>query len=144
MVRLAMLKLFNQAYFSFQVRKKSLVTSLIWSMRHLHHDRGSANALSGAPRHCERWRFISSSAQIHNWEESSKSREGAQKRLAYIRGFSNCFFFTMIVHIYITSCIGVGVDSMNHLGQTPLFCASLLGFASVAEKLLQYGANPNQ
>ncbi|XP_050977727.1 uncharacterized protein LOC127172487 isoform X2 [Labeo rohita] len=38
---------------------------------------------------------------------------------------------------------GVGVDSMNHLGQTPLFCASLLGFASVAEKLLQCGANPN-
>jgi len=40
--------------------------------------------------------------------------------------------------------IGVGVDSINHLGQTPLFCASLLGFVSVAEKLLQYGANPNQ
>ncbi|KAK7120668.1 hypothetical protein R3I94_020605 [Phoxinus phoxinus] len=38
---------------------------------------------------------------------------------------------------------GVGVDSMNHLGQTPLFCASLLGYGSVAEKLLQYGANPN-
>ncbi|XP_048036788.1 inactive serine/threonine-protein kinase TEX14-like isoform X2 [Megalobrama amblycephala] len=38
---------------------------------------------------------------------------------------------------------GVRVDSMNHLGQTPLFCASLLGFVSVAEKLLQYGANPN-
>ncbi|KAG1970412.1 inactive serine/threonine-protein kinase TEX14-like [Pimephales promelas] len=38
---------------------------------------------------------------------------------------------------------GVGVDSINHLGQTPLFCASLLGFVSVAEKLLQYGANPN-
>ncbi|XP_056127514.1 uncharacterized protein LOC130105518 isoform X3 [Rhinichthys klamathensis goyatoka] len=38
---------------------------------------------------------------------------------------------------------GVGVDSMNHLGQTPLFCASLLGFVSVAEKLLQFGANPN-
>ncbi|CAM4729770.1 unnamed protein product [Leuciscus chuanchicus] len=38
---------------------------------------------------------------------------------------------------------GVGVDSMNHLGQTPLYCASLLGFVSVAEKLLQYGANPN-
>ncbi|XP_067288827.1 inactive serine/threonine-protein kinase TEX14-like isoform X2 [Pseudorasbora parva] len=38
---------------------------------------------------------------------------------------------------------GVRVDSMNNLGQTPLFCASLLGFVSVAEKLLQYGANPN-
>ncbi|XP_016401862.1 uncharacterized protein LOC107734426 [Sinocyclocheilus rhinocerous] len=38
---------------------------------------------------------------------------------------------------------GVGVDSMNHLGQTSLFCASLLGFAGVAEKHLQYGANPN-
>ncbi|XP_073685337.1 uncharacterized protein tex14 [Garra rufa] len=38
---------------------------------------------------------------------------------------------------------GVPVDSMNHHGQTPLFCASLLGFASVAEKLLQHGANPN-
>ncbi|KAI7793766.1 putative inactive serine/threonine-protein kinase TEX14 [Triplophysa rosa] len=38
---------------------------------------------------------------------------------------------------------GVDVDSMNHLGQTPLFCASLLGFANIAEKLLEYGANPN-
>ncbi|XP_055064146.2 uncharacterized protein tex14 isoform X2 [Misgurnus anguillicaudatus] len=38
---------------------------------------------------------------------------------------------------------GVDVDSINHLGQTPLFCASLLGFANVAEKLLEYGANPN-
>ncbi|XP_073771095.1 inactive serine/threonine-protein kinase TEX14 isoform X2 [Danio rerio] len=38
---------------------------------------------------------------------------------------------------------GVKVDSVNNLGQTALFCASLLGFTSVAEKLLQFGANPN-
>ncbi|TRY98670.1 hypothetical protein DNTS_033427 [Danionella cerebrum] len=38
----------------------------------------------------------------------------------------------------------VKVDCTNNLGQTPLFCASLLGFASIAEKLLEYGANPNQ
>ncbi|KAI4880430.1 hypothetical protein NFI96_018421, partial [Prochilodus magdalenae] len=38
---------------------------------------------------------------------------------------------------------GVEVDSENNLGQTPLFCASLLGFTSVVELLLQYGADPN-
>ncbi|KAA0704087.1 Inactive serine/threonine-protein kinase TEX14 [Triplophysa tibetana] len=38
---------------------------------------------------------------------------------------------------------GVNVDCMNHLGQTPLYCASLLGFTNIAEKLLEYGANPN-
>ncbi|XP_062869995.1 inactive serine/threonine-protein kinase TEX14-like isoform X3 [Trichomycterus rosablanca] len=38
---------------------------------------------------------------------------------------------------------GVDVDCVNHLGQTALFCASLLGFTGVAELLLQYGANPN-
>ncbi|KAK1800596.1 hypothetical protein P4O66_005808, partial [Electrophorus voltai] len=38
---------------------------------------------------------------------------------------------------------GVDVDCVNHLGQTPLFCASLLGFTGVAELLLQYGADPN-
>ncbi|KAJ7997015.1 hypothetical protein DPEC_G00224530 [Dallia pectoralis] len=38
---------------------------------------------------------------------------------------------------------GVDVDCVNHLGQSPLFCASLLGLASVTELLLQYGADPN-
>ncbi|XP_021473609.2 inactive serine/threonine-protein kinase TEX14 isoform X3 [Oncorhynchus mykiss] len=38
---------------------------------------------------------------------------------------------------------GVDVDCVNHLGQTPLFCASLLGLASVTELLLQFGADPN-
>ncbi|KAM6970092.1 uncharacterized protein tex14 [Aplochiton taeniatus] len=38
---------------------------------------------------------------------------------------------------------GVDVDCVNNLGQTPLFCASLLGFIHVTELLLQYGANPN-
>ncbi|MCJ8742154.1 hypothetical protein PDJAM_G00078780 [Pangasius djambal] len=38
---------------------------------------------------------------------------------------------------------GVDVDCVNHLGQTSLFCASLLGFSAVAELLLQYGADPN-
>ncbi|XP_049325041.1 inactive serine/threonine-protein kinase TEX14 [Astyanax mexicanus] len=38
---------------------------------------------------------------------------------------------------------GVDVDCENNLGQTTLFCASLLGFTNVVELLLQYGANPN-
>ncbi|XP_041749876.2 inactive serine/threonine-protein kinase TEX14 isoform X2 [Coregonus clupeaformis] len=38
---------------------------------------------------------------------------------------------------------GVDVDCVNHLGQTPLFCASLLGLGSVTELLLQFGADPN-
>ncbi|XP_042165344.1 inactive serine/threonine-protein kinase TEX14 isoform X4 [Oncorhynchus tshawytscha] len=38
---------------------------------------------------------------------------------------------------------GVDVDCVNHLGQTPLFCASLLGLACVTELLLQFGADPN-
>ncbi|XP_058854245.1 inactive serine/threonine-protein kinase TEX14-like [Acipenser ruthenus] len=38
---------------------------------------------------------------------------------------------------------GVDVDTVNNLGQTPLFCASLLSLAKVVDVLLQYGANPN-
>ncbi|KAM4628388.1 inactive serine/threonine-protein kinase TEX14-like [Polymixia lowei] len=38
---------------------------------------------------------------------------------------------------------GVHVDCVNHLGQTPLFCAALLGQTGVTEMLLQYGADPN-
>ncbi|XP_064209239.1 inactive serine/threonine-protein kinase TEX14-like [Anguilla rostrata] len=38
---------------------------------------------------------------------------------------------------------GVHVDSVNNLGQTPLFCASLLGLTTVVELLLRYGADPN-
>ncbi|KAL7846295.1 hypothetical protein SRHO_G00212750 [Serrasalmus rhombeus] len=38
---------------------------------------------------------------------------------------------------------GVDVDCENDLGQTPLFCASLLGLTNVVELLLQYGADPN-
>ncbi|GAA6226803.1 inactive serine/threonine-protein kinase TEX14 isoform X1 [Lates japonicus] len=38
---------------------------------------------------------------------------------------------------------GVDVDCVNHLGQTPLFCAALLGQEKVTELLLQYGADPN-
>ncbi|KAL6472083.1 hypothetical protein MHYP_G00182710 [Metynnis hypsauchen] len=37
----------------------------------------------------------------------------------------------------------VDVDCENDLGQTPLFCASLLGLTNVVELLLQYGADPN-
>nr|XP_043897483.1 inactive serine/threonine-protein kinase TEX14-like [Solea senegalensis] len=38
---------------------------------------------------------------------------------------------------------GVDVDCVNHLGQTPLFCAALLGHVKVTELLLHYGADPN-
>ncbi|XP_072558220.1 uncharacterized protein tex14 isoform X2 [Paramormyrops kingsleyae] len=38
---------------------------------------------------------------------------------------------------------GVNVDCVNHLGQTALFCASLLGLTGATELLLQYGADPN-
>ncbi|CAL8365223.1 unnamed protein product [Lota lota] len=38
---------------------------------------------------------------------------------------------------------GVDVDCINHLGQTPLFCAALMGHEAVAELLLQYRADPN-
>ncbi|KAG7483801.1 hypothetical protein MATL_G00042170 [Megalops atlanticus] len=38
---------------------------------------------------------------------------------------------------------GVEVDSVNDLGQTALFCASLLGHTSAVELLLRYGADPN-
>ncbi|MGH0157835.1 UNVERIFIED_CONTAM: hypothetical protein FKN15_036148 [Acipenser sinensis] len=42
-----------------------------------------------------------------------------------------------------TQCVCVDVDTVNNLGQTPLFCASLLSLAKVVDVLLQYGANPN-
>ncbi|XP_044078352.1 uncharacterized protein LOC122888243 isoform X3 [Siniperca chuatsi] len=38
---------------------------------------------------------------------------------------------------------GVDVNCLNHLGQTPLFCAALLGQVKVTELLLLYGADPN-
>ncbi|KAA8586364.1 hypothetical protein FQN60_000200 [Etheostoma spectabile] len=38
---------------------------------------------------------------------------------------------------------GVDVNCENHLGQTPLFCAALLGQVKVMELLLHYGADPN-
>ncbi|KAM9456082.1 inactive serine/threonine-protein kinase TEX14 isoform 2-T2 [Clarias gariepinus] len=38
---------------------------------------------------------------------------------------------------------GVDVDGVNDLGQTSLFCASLLGFTASAKLLLLYGADPN-
>ncbi|XP_024921427.1 inactive serine/threonine-protein kinase TEX14 isoform X1 [Cynoglossus semilaevis] len=38
---------------------------------------------------------------------------------------------------------GVDVDCVNHLGQTPLFCAAVLGHLKVTELLLCYGADPN-
>ncbi|XP_044225735.1 uncharacterized protein LOC122994969 isoform X2 [Thunnus albacares] len=38
---------------------------------------------------------------------------------------------------------GVDVDCVNHLGQTPLFCAALLGQVKMIELLLHYGADPN-
>ncbi|XP_066552324.1 inactive serine/threonine-protein kinase TEX14 isoform X2 [Amia ocellicauda] len=38
---------------------------------------------------------------------------------------------------------GVDVDVINNLGQTPLFCAALLGLTGAAELLLEFGADPN-
>ncbi|KAK0148798.1 Inactive serine/threonine-protein kinase TEX14 [Merluccius polli] len=38
---------------------------------------------------------------------------------------------------------GVDVDCINDLGQTPLFCAALMGQEAAAELLLQYRAEPN-
>ncbi|XP_037605266.1 inactive serine/threonine-protein kinase TEX14-like isoform X2 [Sebastes umbrosus] len=38
---------------------------------------------------------------------------------------------------------GVDVNCENHLGQTALFCAALLGQVKVTELLLHYGADPN-
>ncbi|CAK6977315.1 uncharacterized protein LOC122994969 isoform X5 [Scomber scombrus] len=38
---------------------------------------------------------------------------------------------------------GVDVDCVNHLGQTPLFCAALLGQVKMIDLLLHYGADPN-
>ncbi|XP_045894914.1 inactive serine/threonine-protein kinase TEX14-like isoform X1 [Micropterus dolomieu] len=38
---------------------------------------------------------------------------------------------------------GVDVNCSNHLGQTPLYCAALLGQVKVTELLLHYGADPN-
>ncbi|XP_028840713.1 uncharacterized protein tex14 isoform X3 [Denticeps clupeoides] len=38
---------------------------------------------------------------------------------------------------------GVDVDCANNLGQTPLFCACLLGLTNAVELLLRYGADPN-
>ncbi|XP_071317568.1 inactive serine/threonine-protein kinase TEX14 isoform X2 [Trachinotus anak] len=38
---------------------------------------------------------------------------------------------------------GVDVNCVNHLGQSPLFCAALLGQVKVTELLLHYGADPN-
>ncbi|KAL6099217.1 tex14 [Pungitius sinensis] len=38
---------------------------------------------------------------------------------------------------------GVDVNCVNHLGQTPLFCAALSGQAKVTELLLSHGADPN-
>ncbi|KAM8897233.1 uncharacterized protein tex14 isoform 2-T3 [Spinachia spinachia] len=38
---------------------------------------------------------------------------------------------------------GVDVNCVNHLGQTPLFCAALSGLAKVTELLLYHGADPN-
>lgn len=38
---------------------------------------------------------------------------------------------------------GVDVDCVNHLGQTPLFCAALWGQTKVTVLMLEYGADPN-
>ncbi|KAM6983481.1 LOW QUALITY PROTEIN: inactive serine/threonine-protein kinase TEX14 [Tautogolabrus adspersus] len=38
---------------------------------------------------------------------------------------------------------GVDVDCVNHLGQTPLFCAALWGQVKLTDLLLDYGADPN-
>lgn len=90
------------------------------------------------------------SALLHRYtiEKKVAKVEKVLKKGSHTSGaYPICFLndcTCLISAFYITSSIGVEVDSMNHLGQTPLFCASLLGFASVAEKLLQYGANPNQ
>jgi len=51
-----------------------------------------------------------------------------------------------IIGTLLLRCVslGVDVDCVNHLGQTPLFCAALMGLEAVAELLLQYRADPNQ
>ncbi|XP_040192751.1 inactive serine/threonine-protein kinase TEX14 isoform X2 [Rana temporaria] len=39
---------------------------------------------------------------------------------------------------------GILPDSVNSLGQTPLFVAALLGLQKIVDLLLEYGSNPNQ
>ncbi|XP_041438174.1 inactive serine/threonine-protein kinase TEX14 isoform X2 [Xenopus laevis] len=38
---------------------------------------------------------------------------------------------------------GISADSINSLGQTPLFIAALLGHSKMVDLLLRYGSNPN-
>lgn len=49
----------------------------------------------------------------------------------------------LVSHVYL--CFpGVDVNCVNHMGQTPLFCAALSGQAKVTKLLLHHGADPNQ